>query len=171
MKTPLLSPVRSLVFFAVGLSVASAGLVAQGQVVQLPTFRTFSYSGSVLVPDGGTAVLGGNSSAFRSRSLRGNGQSSARSFGGGSVTATIIDLDAMDRKMRGLDSTARRTDVTPADHVERIEEGKSLVRYARKMASMGKLSQARMAYKMAIGKLDGRLAELAAAESRRLLRP
>ncbi|TWT65812.1 hypothetical protein Pan14r_53620 [Crateriforma conspicua] len=150
---------------------ASAGLVAQGQVVQLPTFRTFSYSGSVLVPDGGTAVLGGNSSTFRSRSPRGNGQSSARSFGGGSVTATVIDSDAMDRQIRGLDTTARRTDATPSDRIGRIEEGKSLVRFARKMASVGKLSQARMAYKMAIDKLDGRLAALAAAESRRLLRP
>jgi type II secretory pathway component GspD/PulD (secretin) len=36
-----------------------AGRTAEAQTVMLPTFRTFSYSGAVMVPDGGGIVVGG----------------------------------------------------------------------------------------------------------------
>jgi hypothetical protein len=85
---------------------------ANGQVVQLPTFESFSISTTVVVPDRGTALLGGVDRAyydstwagvpfldkmpglgrlFGNRSVTGGASSSSVS-----VTATIIDLQAMD---------------------------------------------------------------------------
>lgn len=42
------------------LAILLAGVESSGQVVQLPTFRQFTVSTSVSVPDGGTASLAGN---------------------------------------------------------------------------------------------------------------
>jgi hypothetical protein len=42
------------------LAIFLAGVESSGQVVQLPTFRQFTVSTSVSVPDGGTASLAGN---------------------------------------------------------------------------------------------------------------
>lgn len=92
-------------FFTVEISAPTSA-----QVVHLPTTQVFSYSGSVLAPDRGTTSLGGSgssriySSQFgrpRSRSL-----GSASSAGNTSVNAHIIDLDEIDRQIRGLSPAA-----------------------------------------------------------------
>ncbi|KAA1257799.1 hypothetical protein LF1_02890 [Rubripirellula obstinata] len=91
--------------FAFSISCGSLFSNASAQVIQLPTVRTFSYSGPVLVPDSGSAYLGGvNRSAVSSqrRGLSRNfGQANAAS--GAVVSATIIDLDEMDRQIRRAD--------------------------------------------------------------------
>lgn len=75
---------------------------AVAQVVQLPAVSNFSYSGSVSVPDGGTAALGGTGySAGGSRSAGGfvpsnRASSVGTTASGASVSATIIDLQSMD---------------------------------------------------------------------------
>jgi hypothetical protein len=75
---------------------------AAAQVVQLPSYRNFSYSGSAWVPDGGTAALGGAGYAAGSSLTRGYGPAASRavgsSVGGTSITASvqIIDLKALD---------------------------------------------------------------------------
>jgi hypothetical protein len=80
------------------------------QVVQLPTMGGFSYSGSVLVPDQGSISLGGNSTTLSSsqqfgpmRTSRSLG--SSYSSGNASVSAHVIDLDEIDRQIRGLPAT------------------------------------------------------------------
>src|SRR5690606_31969401 len=79
---------------------AAAGGEALGQVVQLPSYRGFGYAGSVWVPDGGTASLGGSGSAGMSSTSRGFGPMASRAVGAGvgtrsvSVTAQVIDLQA-----------------------------------------------------------------------------
>jgi len=74
----------------------------QAQVVQLPSVSNFGTTGAVSVPDGGQAYLGGYG-AMRSSSRTAGGwpaasRSASQSISGGSisVTATIIDLQAMD---------------------------------------------------------------------------
>ncbi len=93
------------VLLAVMLMTTSA---AHAQVVQLPTFQSFSTDSSVLVPDQGTASLGGVT-----RSITGSNQfgppflPSNRSFGsqtgaaGMSVSAKIHDFEAMDAALLG----------------------------------------------------------------------
>ncbi len=87
----------AVILSSLGVSSLSA------QVVQLPGVGTFGYSGSVSVPDQGTASLGGvqrNRSGTVTR-----GPIGARAFGnqsaGTSVTAsvTVIDLAAMDEAL------------------------------------------------------------------------
>ena len=147
-------------------------------VVQLPSFQTFSYSGSVMVPDGGTASLGGVRRSASSYSRRGlsRGSSFSHSFPQASISATIIDNSEIDRQILGASPkefvrqgqqraaalNARPRVLAPA------EEGKSLVRYARKQYQQGSESSAFDAYLMAINVLDGRLKELATVEFRRL---
>ncbi|MCY2985046.1 MAG: hypothetical protein NTY15_15590 [Planctomycetota bacterium] len=76
---------------------------AKAQVVQIPTVGTFSLQTSVVVPDSGSAYLGGSQrGAVGSNSLgpgsiaRGATQTSA----GASVHATIIDLNELDLMIR-----------------------------------------------------------------------
>ena len=75
---------------------------AAGQVVQLPSVQSFSYSGGASVPDHGDATLGGYRTRRGTSSISGAGPLASRSVGsqasGGSssVSATIIDLQAMD---------------------------------------------------------------------------
>jgi hypothetical protein len=82
-----------------GLLVSST---CEAQVVQLPVFRQFSYSGGALVPDAGTGYLAGNSYSSTGSVSRG-GIPGNRAFGGvvgtSSVTASVqvIDLDALDQ--------------------------------------------------------------------------
>lgn len=160
------------------------------QVVQLPSFSRFSYSGSVLVPDRGSASLGSvsRSSSFRSR--RGLGRAAGSSLGaaGASVHATIIDHDAIDRQLRGLPPAgaappsqaghrraapvagpggADRRDRTAAD-TDPDAEGKALVRYARRQYRAGRQASAYQAYQMAIENLSPPLAELALQERQRV---
>ena len=86
------------------------------------------------------------------------------------VTPTIIDLREMDRQILGGDPkeflTKQRAGGAKA--ALRTEEGKSLVRFARRRFKQGDKSAARSAYLMAIDVLDGRLQQLAIAEYRRL---
>ncbi|MEM6777772.1 MAG: hypothetical protein AAF670_08950 [Planctomycetota bacterium] len=79
------------------LALCLFGKDAGAQVVQLPSTRIFSYSGSVAVPDRGATYLGGNSSAALGP---GGSALSTRSL---RAHATIIDLDAMDRQILGTD--------------------------------------------------------------------
>jgi hypothetical protein len=77
------------------------------QVVQLPSVRNFSMTGGVSVPDGGTASLGGTGYSATSRSMRGPFPLGTRVMGGVaagaslSVSAQIIDLDAIDEALLG----------------------------------------------------------------------
>ncbi len=76
-----------------------------GQVVQLPSYRTFSYSGSAWVPDQGTSSLAGGYSYSYGMTGRGWGPYGSRvrggtSLGGGmTATARIIDLQALDEAL------------------------------------------------------------------------
>jgi len=88
---------------------------ASAQVVQLPTFRSFGIGTTVLVPDGGTALIGGSRSGAIgsvSRGVPGLGripgagrlfrnQATGGSFGVSTmtVTATIIDTEELDRML------------------------------------------------------------------------
>lgn len=152
--------------FAVLATTASAQLPT---TVQLPSFSTFSYSGSVLVPDQGGAYLGGvnrSATGLNRRGLsRGFGSSLRNSQA--SVHATIIDQNEMDRQLLGgtpreFMRSQRRTQVDPT------EEGKVLVRYARKLYRDGKKTESFDTYRMAIRVLPTGLRELAAKEFERV---
>jgi hypothetical protein len=94
-----------------------SAVVAQAQVVMLPTQRIFSTSGSVLVPDRGMAHLGSVSWAREGSTTRGipglaqlpgvgrlfRNQAFSREMGTSSaaVTATIIDLHELDLQVLG----------------------------------------------------------------------
>ncbi len=99
-------------FICLGLMSSAGSLCAQ--VVQLPTFQFFGTSTTVSVPDHGTALLGGNTSAFSGSSYRGtpllgpagplfNNRGLARGSSSSNihVTAQIHDFDAMDRALLG----------------------------------------------------------------------
>lgn len=161
--------------FSIGLLVPAFCSYAAAQapsVIQLPTFSSFSYSGTVVVPDSGTGYLGGVKRSSSGSSRRGLSRSSGQSLGnsGAMITPTIIDLQAMDRQILGSDPkqflAKQRSGKTKV--AVRTEEGKSLVRFARRRYKQGDKSAARSAYLMAIDILDGRLRQLAIAEYRRL---
>jgi hypothetical protein len=101
---------------------------ANAQVVQLPTFRVFSMSTTVSVPDRGSAYLGGvtsSSTSRRERGLPGLGHvpiagrpfgnrsiSSHTRAGGVSVSAHIHDFEAMDEALlRQAGAAVRRAPV------------------------------------------------------------
>lgn len=146
------------------ISLGLLAISADAQVVQLPTFRSFGYVGSVRVPDGGTMVLGGNNT-FSSGSARGRGLGMSSTAGGAAASVNVIDHAAIDRRIRGLDSTGSTTpEVLKA---KAVAEGKTLVRYARKMRAAGNDSVAKQAYRMAMPKLDQRLRDFAMREFER----
>ena len=101
-------------------SFLAAKLSAQGPTtVQLPTFSVFSVDTSVLVPDGGSASLGGISRAADGSISRGfgpgplfsnRGLAGTRGASGVSVHATIIDHEALDKAVLA-EAAARRGDV------------------------------------------------------------
>ncbi len=81
--------------------------------VQLPTFRFFAVSTTVEVPDSGSGFAGGTSSSASGQSQHAipglgfapfaNGAGGATAQGGGvGVSATVHDLDAMDRRQLGI---------------------------------------------------------------------
>ena len=81
---------------------------AWAQTVQLPTQRVFSVGTTVLVPDRGSASLGGVSHARESAVTRGFGaapllgnRGSGREFGqsGASISAYVIDHRELDRQV------------------------------------------------------------------------
>jgi hypothetical protein len=95
--------------------------ITEAQVVQLPSARSLSYSGSVLVPDGGTASLGGASYSRYGSRQSGWGPmssgSSASGVGSSSMAASvnIIDLAAMDEAILGAaNSRTTTTGQTPS---------------------------------------------------------
>lgn len=170
-----------------GVWIAIAGLYlwlpafAHAQTVQLPSFRQFHYSGSVMAPDRGSASLGGVSRSYASRAARrgsGVARSAGGSRGGASVHVTIIDHDAIDRRLRGLPPESNRTPPIGAHvaaaskpKVQAIDpdaEGKALVRYARRLYIDGRHVSAFDAYRLAIPALSPKLASLAKAELERL---
>ena len=87
---------------------------AQAQVVQLPSVTNFGTSGAVSVPDQGSVFLGGNRSSRTGSSTAGAGPLASRSIGNAasagslSVSATVIDLQAMDEALlnRAADSAS-----------------------------------------------------------------
>ena len=115
---------RSIHAFNILAISASIGLcsMATAQVIQLPTYRVFTLGTTVVVPDGGSAVLG-SSSYYRegSRSqgipILGKAPGLAPAFGSravereigyarSSVHVQVIDLEQMDREV--LAEAARR---------------------------------------------------------------
>jgi len=162
------------------LCVAAEPAAAQNRipsVVQLPTFQFFSYRGTVVVPDGGTAYLGGNASSATGMRRRGGNRAFGQQQGISQATATvqIIDHDAIDRQLLGKSPEQLRRELPRADKPARQAtrpadpqaEGKSLVRFARHRYQAGKKADAFDAYRMAIEVLDGRLRQLAEEEFRR----
>lgn len=71
---------------------------ANSQIVQIPSMGTFSISTSGAVPDSGAGYMGSNRSNSSSRARGAIGQSAGMS--GASVSATVIDLDELDRMIR-----------------------------------------------------------------------
>jgi len=169
---------------ALFLASAQTGSAQLPSVVQLPSFHTFSFSGSVLVPDGGSTSLGGVKRSASGYNHRGwnRGYGSVNSNSNASISARIIDLAEMDRqilggspqeflrRMRMQDRALEQQDSLGSvrQPLSRTEEGKALVRFARKEYREGRKSSSIQAYGMAIGKLDGRLKTLAEAEFRRV---
>lgn len=135
---------------------------AAAQVVQLPSFRSFSYSGGVLVPDGGGVSLGGNSSALDLPGFQ------SHRHAGMSVHATIIDLDEMDRQILGYDPDQLRKQVLRGGDARRmmrsddtrmtgealIGEAKRKVRLARRLTRFGDHLGAKHFYREAIEMLE-----------------
>ena len=74
---------------------------ASGQVIQLPSVGTFSYHGSVAVPDGGSASLGSLSSRYYYGQPRARVLSSGATTGSAVVDAQVIDHQKMDRQVLG----------------------------------------------------------------------
>lgn len=98
--------------------VATAFTLAEAQVVQLPSTRSLSYSGSTWVPDGGTTDLGGVSAAYSSQGRRGASYVAGSNLGVSSLSASIqiIDLAALDEAILGSARPGGRMTVvaTPA---------------------------------------------------------
>jgi len=122
------------VFVLVCLACVSVAVVAQAQVVQLPTFHSFSVSTTVSVPDRGAAYLGGVSRGAWSSSSRGvpgfgkvpglnrlftnRGSGSSVSSSHAYATATIIDHAEMDRTLLA-EAAARRGEPGVASETDR----------------------------------------------------
>lgn len=148
------------------VTVCLAGFTsAHAQVVQLPSIRQFSYRGSVLVPDGGSTYLGGNSSyasGSRSRGLPGLPPMPGSQFGnstttsGASVSATIIDHEAIDRQILGQDARSLSQSIHHPNEpsIDRqINEIKSLVRNARSLHRTERFDASRYTYDLAINRI------------------
>lgn len=89
-------------------SLLASSREASAQVVQLPAVQTFGYSGSVSVPDQGQANIGGVTRQGSGSTTRAGAPLSTRATGsqtgGGAtiVSASIIDLNAMDEAILNL---------------------------------------------------------------------
>lgn len=169
---------RAAIFTAVIVSFAAG--TCSAQVVTLPTFNTFQYSGSVLVPDGGAAHLGSIGRSAESRRSNGWGpfrsgpQTSGRSISRGTLSAhvQIIDLAEMDRQLLGAEPQEflrRQRAIEAANAVpplprDPVEEAKQLVRDARQCVQKGNFRVADYYYRRAIRELPSDLAEIAQRE-------
>ena len=185
----------TVIVAAVAIAESSSASAQLPTTVQLPTFNSFSYSGSVLVPDSGGAYLGGvrRSASSSSRRWGNRAFGSSLSHPGASVHVTIIDHDEIDRRLRGLppgapagsrlgtapgtlaavaaaqaNATARGVG-KPA--VDPDAEGKALVRFARRQYKAGNKASAFDAYHMAMATLSPKLRELARKEFYRVFPP
>lgn len=174
---------RTIVCTAVVLTGLVGSVSAQGNlpsVVQLPSISTFSYDGTVVVPDGGEVLLGGvNRSSFGSSR---NGLSRGRGFDNSISQATaraqIIDHAEIDRQLLGgtpeeflRRERAReaRLGIDPLAPVDPDGPGKALVRQARTEYRSGNQSASFASYRKAIGYLRSEnLRRLATAEFKRL---
>ena len=185
---PLMRPIGSSLApcFALLLATLVSSHLAEAQVVQLPTFHTFSYRGSVLVPDRGTVSLGGNTSLQSQSWRRGLGRQALHRMNASqaSVSATIIDHNQLDRQLLGgtpeeflarerakearLHPDREQQELDQRNAVDPTEEGKSLVRFARTAYRQGDHSRSFAAYQLAIDRLDGRLRRLAIEEFERV---
>lgn len=89
-----------------------AGFV-EAQVVQLPSIRQFSYSGGVVVPDGGTVNLGGVSRSASGYARAGGplqrnlAFSQSASISNASVSVQVIDLEALDQAILNANVPAK----------------------------------------------------------------
>lgn len=179
---------RLALVIGIGLwsAIASREAVAQvgsriPSVVQLPSFQTFSYSGTVVVPDSGAGYLGGNRSSASGARRRAFNRAFGSSLGNSqaSVAPTIVDHNEIDRQLLGgtpkefvkserKNAAAGNLGGTKRKSIDPVEEGKALVRFARAQYREGKKSAAFDTYLMAIQVLNGRLRELAIVEFRRV---
>ena len=163
---------------AVGLTSEAAAQVGSRipSVVQLPSFQSFSYSGTVVVPDSGAGFLGGNNSYASGARRRAFHRAFGSSLGSPqvSVSPTIIDNNEIDRQLLGgtreefLKSGRGRAGAAERKSIDPTEEGKSLVRLARSRYREGKTGASFDTYRMAIQMLQGNLRELATVEFRRV---
>lgn len=113
-----------LLALAAGATVACGHLHAQQVVVQQPEFEMFAAPTTVLVPDGGSATLGGVGSAAGGRVMNGPLRTgSAAGFTRGASSARVHvfvhDFEAMDAKLLGEAETARAPLVAPAPQPRR----------------------------------------------------
>jgi hypothetical protein len=109
---------RFIIVLAGVAAVACSHAQAQQVVVQQPQFEMFTAPTTVLVPDGGSAALGGVGSAAGGRVMNGplrTGSASAFSRGASSarVHGYVHDFEAMDAKLLGEGAATRAPIVTP----------------------------------------------------------
>ena len=168
-QTQLRSFFKTSIAFGVLLCLTASARAQAPTTVQLPSFSRFSYGGSVLVPDGGSAHLGSVKRAASGSSRRGLSRAfgSQQSISQASVHAQIIDLQEMDRQILGgtPDEFVRREQIL----AERLnakrgskssklaspdELGKRLVRQARKEWQSGDQSASFRTYRKAIRTLQ-----------------
>lgn len=118
---------------ALGIALIATRLLAQttqpiGQTVQLPTVSNFSIQTDVLVPDQGSASLGGVSRSASGSTYR-SGIPTNRSIGSSmgsshaSVHVQIIDLDALDKAILGAANVGQQsTQKTKSDIVSALNK-------------------------------------------------
>lgn len=164
---------RSLAATLVVIAVVISGDLASAQLpttVQLPSFSSFSYQGTVVVPDSGGAYLGGVNRSATGLNRRGLSRGFGSSLGhsGASVHATIIDHNEIDRQLLGADPRELARSKSVRKKADPDAEGKALVRYARQKYREGKKSQSFDTYRMAINVLRPGLRELAVKEFERV---
>ncbi|MCC6511245.1 MAG: hypothetical protein IT423_19240 [Pirellulaceae bacterium] len=111
---------------------------AQAQVVQLPSVGSFGVSTTVSVPDQGTAAIGGTGFSRGSRATDGfgpalrRGGTSQLSSSSMSMTATVIDLAAMDEAILDAPAGSSATaNFAPRSHGKAIVNTLSPQFYAR----------------------------------------
>lgn len=87
------------------VAVTACGHYAEAQTVQLPTNRQFSVTGSILVPDYGSTFAGKNAYLVQPYGpRRSQALGTGASNGNVSASAYVHDLDALDRRIRGIDN-------------------------------------------------------------------
>ncbi|QDT13901.1 hypothetical protein [Planctomycetes bacterium K23_9] len=179
----MLTAARFMILTVSALALLSGQSFAQRQlpsVVQLPSFSSFSYDGSVLVPDGGEAHLGSVKRSASGSSRRGLSRASGFDHGISQATAKvhIIDHAEIDRQLLGgtpeeflrrQRANEARLGIDPLAPVDPDGKGKSLVRQARREYRAGNQSSSFASYRLAIGNLRSEnLRRLATAEFKRL---